>query len=272
MNITQQSMPTTRGRMAWLEAGAGWPLILLHAFPLTADMWRPQLEQVPQGWRFIAPDLRGFGRTQSLPPKGGSQTTMDDYAQDVCALMDGLKIGEAVIGGLSMGGYVALALHRQSSSRFTGLVLADTRSQADTPQGRDDRVRMREVLATEGLSAVADQMLPTLLSEASRRDGAEAIRLTRAMIESNTPQAIDAAIVAMMARPDSTPDLAGISCATLVVVGEQDEITPVAEAQEMQRAIPRSTLTVIPGAGHLSNLEQPASFSRALGDFLLAHL
>src|SRR5450830_907327 len=114
---------------------------LLHAFPLTADMWRPQLEQVPQGWRFIAPDLRGFGRAQSLPPKGGRQITMDDYAQDVCALMDGLKIGEAVIGGLSMGGYVAFALHRQSPSRFTGLVLADTRSQADTPLGRDGRAR-----------------------------------------------------------------------------------------------------------------------------------
>ena len=254
--------------VAWVEAGAGWPLILVHAFPLNADMWRAQLERVPVGWRFIAPDLRGFGRNGEV----AGSITMDDYAADVLLLMDALELDHAVIGGLSMGGYVTFAMFRQAPSRFTGMILADTRSQADTPQAREGRVRMRELLAKEGPRGVADQMLPKLLAEATRRDAADAVRESRAMIESAAPEAIDAAIGALMGRPDSTPGLSRISCATLVVVGAQDEMTPVAEAEVMQRAIPRSTLTVIPGAGHLSNLEQPEAFSRALGDFLLAHL
>jgi pimeloyl-ACP methyl ester carboxylesterase len=269
MSIKERSMETDRGHMAWLEAGAGWPLVLLHAFPLSADMWRPQLERVPQGWRFIAPDLRGFGRSRLLSSTG---ITMDDYAADVFCLMDSLHIDDAVIGGLSMGGYVTFAMLRQAESRFTGMVLADTRPQADTPQAREGRVRLREVLAKDGPRGVADQMLPKLLGETTRRDSAEAVQQTRAMIEAAAPEAIDAAIGALMGRPDSTSGLSAISCAALVVVGEHDEITPVAEAEAMRRVIQRSTLSVIPGAGHLSNLEQPEAFSRALGDFLLSHL
>jgi pimeloyl-ACP methyl ester carboxylesterase len=258
--------------MAWVEAGAGWPVILLHAFPLNAGMWRPQLERVPEGWRFIAPDLRGFGRSAEGPSRGHPEITMEDYATDVLSLMDALEVDEAVIGGLSMGGYVTFAMHRQASSRFTGMILADTRSQADTPQAREARVGMREVLAKQGARGVADQMLPKLLAEATPRERPDIVRQTRALIESASSPAIDAAIGALMTRSDSTPVLETISCATLVLVGEEDAITPPADAEAMQRAIPRSTLTVIRGAGHLSNLDQPEVFSRALADFLVSHL
>ena len=266
MTITEKAIETDRGPMSWLEAGAGWPVILLHAFPLDANIWRPQLEAVPDGWRFIAPDLRGFGRS---PLRDPGPLTMDDYAADVFALMDRLKLDDAVIGGLSMGGYVAFAMFRQAPRRFTGLVLADTRSQADTPAARQMRLQLRELLRTGGPRALAEQSLPKLFSAAA---GPEVIGRTRAMIESAPAAAIDAAMVAMIERPDSTPGLPGINCGTLVVVGERDEITPVADAEAMQRAIPRSALCVIPGAGHLSSLEQPESFSRALSDFLLAPL
>jgi 3-oxoadipate enol-lactonase len=269
VKIRERSMKTERGHMSWLEAGAGWPLLLLHAFPLSADMWRPQLGAIPDGWRFIAPDLRGFGR---CPPSSGERITMDDYAADVLCLMDGLELDGAAIGGLSMGGYVTFAMFRQAPSRFTGMILADTRSQADTPQAREGRVRLRDVLAKDGPRGVADQMLPALLGDAARRGETDAFLDTRAMIESAVPEAIDAAIGALMDRPDSTPGLSSISCATLVLVGDRDEITPPAEAEAMQRALPRSTLCVIPGAGHLSSVEQPALFSRAVADFLLAHL
>ena len=198
--------------------------------------------------------------------------TIDDYADDVLCLMDGLEIESGAIGGLSMGGYVTFAMSRKEPDRFTGMILADTRPQADTPQAREGRVRLREVLATDGPRGVADQMLPKLLSAAASRDGTAAARAARAMIESAAPEAIDAAIGALMTRPDSTPNLAAISCATLVVVGDQDEITPAAEAEAMQRAMPRATLCVIADAGHLSSLEQPEAFSRALADFLLGHL
>jgi 3-oxoadipate enol-lactonase len=268
MRIIEQSMEIGGRRLAFLEAGAGWPVILLHAFPLKADMWRPQLESVPEGCRFIAPDLRGFGRAEDPCEK----TAMDDYAADVLSLMDSLELDDAVIGGLSMGGYVAFAMYRLAPARFSGMVLADTRPQADTPQALEGRVRLREVLAKEGPAGVAGQMLPKLLGETTRRDRPDIVRQARAMIESASRVGIDAAIGALMTRPDSTPVLDAISCATLVLVGEHDEVTPVLEAEAMQRAIQRSTLTVIRGAGHLSSLEQPDLFSRGLRDFLLARL
>ena len=265
MSITERTTRTPRGEMAWSEAGAGWPVMLLHAFPLNATMWRPQLEAVPAGWRFIAPDLRGFGRGPAADRPG----TMEDYAADICALMDSLELDTATIGGLSMGGYAAFAIHRAQPARLARLVLADTRATADTPQGREGRVAMRELLAGKGPAGVAAQMLPKLLSPAA---GSKTIALVREMIESASAGGIDAAIGALMSRPDSTPQLERIACATLVVVGDADALTPPADSEAMHQAIPRSTLTVIPGAGHLSNLEQPAAFSRALQDFLLSAL
>jgi 3-oxoadipate enol-lactonase len=258
-------MATPRGEMAWLEAGAGWPMVLIHAFPLCADMWRPQLDAVPDGWRFIAPDLRGFG----CGPRVTATMTMDDYALDVSELLDGLGIDKAAIGGLSMGGYVTFALFRKEPARFSGMVLADTRPQADTPQGREGRLQLRAVLTKQGPPGVAEQMLPKLLSANA---ATTAVRDVRVMIESADPDGIDAAIGALMHRPDSTPDLARIACPTLVAVGEADAITPLADAEAMQRAIPRSTLTVIQGAGHLSSIEQPGAFSLVLGDYLRSAL
>jgi pimeloyl-ACP methyl ester carboxylesterase len=194
---------------------------------------------------------------------------MDDYAADVLDLLDCLAIDDAVVAGLSMGGYIAFAMYRQAPLRFNGLVLADTRSQADTPEGHASRVKMREVLAQHGPAGVADMMMPKLLSEHADPALAAEVRRT---IEAGDSAGIDAAVVAMMNRPDVTADLPRISCATLVVAGDLDTVTPVADAEAMQRAIPRSTLTVIAGAGHLSNLEQPDQFSKALADFLLARL
>ena len=267
--ISEHRMRTGRCEMAWLEAGAGWPVILLHAFPLNADMWRPQLEAVPAGWRFIAPHFRGFGGTRALAPGGGG---LDDYAADIGDFMDSLTLEDAVIAGLSMGGYVAFAMYRQAPARFNGLVLANTRPQADTPAGREGRRAMRDLVAREGTAPVAAQMLPKLLSARARSEDPEVAEYVRRVIEGADPAGVGAAIAAMMERPDSTPDLPRIACATLVVAGELDEITPVADAQAMQTAIPRSTLTILAGAGHLSNLERPAPFNRALGDFLLARL
>ena len=267
-------MHTKRGHASWLEAGAGWPVILLHAFPLNADMWRSQLAAVPAGWRLICPDLRGFGMPPELADGSREEpepaaVSIDEMAADIVELMDCLEIDDAVIGGLSMGGYVTFAMYRQAPARFTGMVLADTRPQADTPQAREGRVKLREVLAAKGPRGVADEMLPKLLSPAA---GSDVVARTRMLIEGGDAAAIDAAIGVLMGRPDSTPSLAAISCAALIVVGEHDQITPPADARAMQQAIARSTLCVIPGAGHLSSLEQPAAFSRALGDFLLARL
>jgi 3-oxoadipate enol-lactonase len=252
----------------YLEAGAGWPAILIHAFPLNADMWRPQLERVPAGWRLIAPDLRGFG------PGAGPEvaTTVDEFAGDLVALLDGLEIDRAVIGGLSMGGYVTFALFRRAPERFTGMILADTKAQADTDEGREGRRKMIELVRASGASAVADQMLPKLLAEASTRTNPALVSQVRQMIETTPAPVIAAALEALSRRPDSIPDLARIACPALVVAGAEDVLTPVADAAAMDRQLGRSSLVVLPGAGHLSNLESPEAFSKALADFLASSL
>ncbi len=245
--------------MRWLESGTGWPVVLLHAFPVTADMWRPQLVSVPEGYRFIAPELC---------PRANEG--MDGYARNVGALLDALAIDTAAIGGLSMGGYVTFALYRLLPRRFSHIVLADTRPQADTADGRARRRTLRTLLADAGPRAVADLMLPRLLSDRARRDQPDVVRSVRSMIETQPRAALDSAIAAMMDRPDSTSDLAGIGVPALLVSGEYDEVTPPEVARAMEQSIPRSRTVVILEAGHLSNLERPDVFSRVLHDFLLA--
>jgi 3-oxoadipate enol-lactonase len=251
-----------------LDAGGGWPVVLLHAFPLSADMWRPQLEHVPQGWRFLAPDLRGFGPSR---PAVSDPLTMSDYASDVGALLDALELERAWVGGLSMGGYVSFEVFRRMPERLYGLLLADTRPQADTPEGRQGRRATSELLLAKGLTALADQMLPKLLGATSHRERSLDGEVRR-MIEANSVAGVDAAIHAMMVRPDSTPDLARIACPTLIIVGDEDQLTPRADSELMHQEIVRSQLVVLPGAGHLSSVEIPDRFSAALENFLTSNI
>jgi 3-oxoadipate enol-lactonase len=255
----------------YLEAGSGWPVVLLHAFPLSAEMWRPELERVPEGWRFIAPDMRGFG--PDAPATVGTEpATLDDVAEDVGWLLDRLAIDQAVIGGLSMGGYVTFALFRKAPDRFSGMILADTKAEADTPEGREGRRKMIELARTRGPAGVADAMLPKLLGATTKTRRLALAPQVRQIIESQRVEGIVAAIEAMMARPDSTADLPRISCPALVVVGDEDELTPPADAERMQNHVSRSRLVVLPEAGHLSNLEAPDGFTLALSDFLASNL
>jgi 3-oxoadipate enol-lactonase len=256
---------TVNGRATrYLEAGKGRPLILLHAFPFSADMWQSQIDHVPDGWQFIAPDLRGFGA--STPEVDA--LSMDAYAGDVVALMDGLGIETAVIGGLSMGGYVTFALFRQAPGRFAGVVLADTKAPADTPEGQAGRRAMSELLRAKGVSAVVDALLPKLCGETTHRERPQVLAEARRLMEANQPDAIDAALQALITRPDSTPDLRRITCPALVVVGQEDVVTPAADAELLACSIPRAELVVLPRVGHLSNLEAPEGFSSALARFL----
>ena len=251
-------------RQRYLEAGSGWPVVLLHAFPLNADLWRPQLERIPRGWRFLAPDLRGFGRG-ILPP---ARISIADMADDVSAFLDVLEIDNAVIGGLSMGGYVLMQLYRTAPDRFTAMVLANTKATADTPEGRAARDQMAGLVRREGLGPIADQMLPKLLGETSHRARPYLEPLVRRLIESNTAEGVEAAIHAVKNRPDSMSTLARSAVPALVITSEEDTIIPVSESEAMQRVIARSAMVVLSAAGHLSNLEVPDDFSEALGNFL----
>jgi 3-oxoadipate enol-lactonase len=260
--MSPHSVDIAGRRLAWREAGAGAPLVLLHAFPLSSEMWTPQLDAPPPGWRCITPDLRGLGAAM-----GSRALSVDDHADDVLALMRHLGLERAVIGGLSMGGYVAFALYRRAAQRFRGLVLADTRADADTEQARANRVAMQQTARERGPAAVAETMVPKLLGPTARATD-ELPAHVRTIILGNRADGIIDAVEALKTRPDSTPTLAAITCPTLVIVGADDELTPVAMSESMHRAIAGSTLTIVPAAGHLSSLEQPAAFNAALQTFL----
>ena len=255
--------------MSWLQAGQGRPVILVHGFPLTAEMWRPQLDDVPHGWMLIAPDLPGFGESvpdPARPDAAAPATSMDDYADAVLAVMRHLNIEQAAIGGLSMGGYVTFAIHRKAAQRFGAMLLADTRAEADTPEGRAGREKMQAAVRADGPQAAADAMMAKLIGP--RASDPARVAVVRDLILRNQPNGIIAALEGLKSRPDSTPQLAQITCPTLVIVGDQDELTPVPLSEGMARQVRHAELVVIPAAAHLANVEEPQAFNRALWAFL----
>lgn len=255
----------------YFEAGSGRTLIFLHAFPLSADQWLPQLHRVPPGWRFIAPDLRGFrGSGPAYEDPGVHGVTMDGYVQDVLELLAHVEADRAVVCGLSMGGYVALALQRRAPQRVSGLLLANTRAGADSPDGRAARDRMIDLVTREGPAAIAREMTPKLLGATAHRDQPELADVVSDMIRMNAGETIAAAVAAMRDRPDSTPSLSSIACPTWIVTGAEDALVPPAGSEAMHHAIAGSHLVVLPRVGHLSNIEAPMAFSEAVGALLAA--
>ena len=243
--------------------GAG-TLLLIHGFPLNPDMWTAQLAMAGRGWHVIVPELRGFGDGAGDPPT----TSIDDYAGDTIDLLDKLHVKDAVICGLSMGGYIAFAMFRHAPTYFRGMVLADTRSQGDTPEAIANRKSMQQLVREKGQSAVAEALLPKLVCDQTRAGKPAVVEVLRTQITSSSVEAIAGALQALMTRPDSTPMLTTIRVPALVVVGDEDAITPPPLSEQMHRDIPGSELVVIPGAGHMSNMEQPGAFNDALGRFL----
>lgn len=251
------------------EAGSGRAVILIHAFPLSADQWLPQLHRVLPGWRLIAPDVRGFrGIGQAYQDVGLDTATMATHAADVLGLMNHLDLDRAVVGGLSMGGYITLAVAKVAGRRLDGLVLADTKATADTEAGRAARDAMIALVTEKGPEAVADAMMPKLIGETTNREQPELGDALKTLILRNTTQAIASAVRAMKLREDATTWLAAITCPTLVICGAEDVLTPPADSEVLAAGIPGAELVVIPGAGHLSNLESPMKFTESLHRFL----
>jgi pimeloyl-ACP methyl ester carboxylesterase len=253
----------------YLEAGEGRAVILLHAFPLSADQWLPQLHRVPSGWRIIAPDVRGFrGTGQAYQDVGLESATMATHAADVLSLMNHLDLDRAVVGGLSMGGYITLAVARAAARRLDGVVLADTKAPADNETGRAARDAMIALVQDKGVEAVSNAMLPKLTGATSQSEQPELQDVLRRMIMQNTPEAIASAVRAMKNRDDANEWLGTIECPALVICGEEDVLTPMAESEALVAGMPNAELARIRRAGHLSNLEAPMAFTEALVQFL----
>ena len=251
--------------VAYDEVGSGNPFVLLHGFPHNRSLWAPQTSALVEHGRCIAPDLRGFGESGREGPY-----SMDQYAEDVVSLLRNLGIERAVIGGLSMGGYIAMALWRLRPQMVRALVLADTRPGADSPETRDKRSDLMAVAKTEGPAAVANAQIAGMVGASTRAQNPALVDGLHQMLAAAPVEGIVGALQAMMNRPDSTHLLPTIDVPTLIVVGEEDSLTPVKESRAMHAAIPGSRLEIIPGAGHVSNLEKPAAFNHVLSEFLSA--
>jgi len=249
---------------AYTDQGQGMPVVLLHAFPQNRTMWEPQVRALSKTHRIIAPDFRGFGESDAPLWR----YTLDQFADDVAGLLDHLAIKQAVLVGLSMGGYTLFAFYRKHAGRVKGLVLADTRAQADTEEGRAGRFAMAQTAYTKGAGAIAEIMVPKLLSPVALQSKSKLVGQVRAAIEQTQISGIAGALMAMAERPDSVPLLSRIACPTLVITGELDGPTPPADGQLMAERISGACLEIIPQAGHLSNLEQPEAFTGAVESFL----
>ena len=236
------------------------PLVLLHAFPLDARMWDPVRAPLAERFRVITPDQRGLGR--SPLPETEAEPDLADAARDVVALLDKLELDQVVLGGCSMGGYLAMAVLRQAPERVGGLVLIDTKATADTPEAAQTRLDVANRAEAEGVKGwLADGNLPNLLADTASADVRARVR---ELIDAQPPSGIAWAARAMRNRPDSVDLLRETDVPALVIVGERDAITPLDAANTMVDALPDATLAVLPDAGHLTPLEDPAGVVEAI--------
>jgi 3-oxoadipate enol-lactonase len=231
-------------------------LLLIHAFPVDAEMWEPQVSALRGEVEVLAPSLPGFGGT----PPTGDVMTMDAAADALASELDRAGVDRAVVAGVSMGGYVAFSLWRRHRDRIVGLALADTRAEPDDDAGRDRRRAVAETARARGSDAIAEEP-PPLLTEDADPDLWERVR---AMIRRQPGEAIAAAALGMAERPDSRPILGEIDVPTTVIVGSADTLTPPPMSEAMVSAISGAELVMLDGAGHLSNLQEPDGFTDAI--------
>jgi 3-oxoadipate enol-lactonase len=246
--------------MTYRDNGTGPPVVLIHGHPFDRTMWTPQVEQFSKSHRVITPDLRGYGET----PGATDKTTLDVFAQDIADLLDHLGLDRIVLGGLSMGGQIVMDFYRQFPAHVQALLLADTFPGAEPPEGHQARNDMADRLLAEGMTPYAEEVLWKMVAPGNTEAAEHVLR----MMKNAPPEGAAAALRGRAERPDYTTTLETIGIPTLIVVGDKDEYTPVADAERMHALIPTSALTVIEGAAHLPNLERPAQFNAAFARLL----
>jgi pimeloyl-ACP methyl ester carboxylesterase len=249
--------------LAYDDVGSGMPLLLIHGWPHDRTLWAAQLSGLQTQARCLAPDLRGFGDSSVAEPY-----SIDQFADDLAALLAMLAVDRAVVCGLSMGGYVALSLLRRHRSVLRGLILTSTRATADTLEAREKRTSLIDFVEARGVEALAGRQLKAMVGETtftSRPDVLEALR----HLMSDTPrEGVIGGLRAMAERRDSTDLLDSIDIPTLVVNGAEDTFTPTAEMRALAAAIPGSRFEVIQGGGHVCPYEKPAAFNHLVGEYL----
>ena len=246
-------------------AGDGPAVLFIHGFPFDRSMWLEQITSL-RGIRAIAPDLRGLGSSVAADPDEGF--SMELYARDLLGLLDALAVPEVVVCGLSMGGYIAFECLRRWPQRIRGLILIDTKAEADDAAARDGRTAGMDAVRKGGTSAITEAMLPRLLSPVTLKTEPATVDRVRSMMNAAPAHGVIGALQAMLDRPDSTPLLSSIRQPALVLVGQDDQLTPPEQAEAMCRHLPRGECRVIPNAGHLLPLEQPGPTNEVIHGFI----
>jgi 3-oxoadipate enol-lactonase len=254
------------GTINYLEKGdhSAMPVTFLHGFPFSHEMWNAQLEVVSTKYRAVAYDIRGHGYSDV----GDGQFTIEGHVDDLVALLDHLKIPKTVVVGLSMGGYITLRALQRHPGRFSAAVLCDTRSEADTDESRLKRFTGVKSVKQDGSAQFADDFVKVVFAPASLTRRPDAVAFIHKIIERTSPLSIAGTLIALASRTDTTASLPAITVPTLILVGEHDAITPPAASRAMHGKIVNSELRIIPGAGHMSNLENPDVFNHTLMSFL----
>ncbi len=247
----------------YADKGQGPTVLFLHGFPLSLGMWDAQ-EALSDRYRIVRFDARGHGGSSV----GDAALTMERIADDAAVLIERLRLGPVILAGCSMGGYAAFAFARKHPSLLRGLILVDTRAGADSPEARKGRGELAAKVMAEGAQPALDAFLPKLVGETTKATGADVIAKLKDMILKTPKQGISDALHGIAARPDSTPFLREIVVPTLVICGEEDVITPRAEAEILQKGIKGAELAIIPKSGHLPPMETPEAFNRILAGFL----
>ena len=249
--------------LAYDEAGSGVPLLFVHGWPHNRTLWAGQVSGLATQARCIAPDLRGFGDSTTREPFSIAQ-----YADDLASLLDSLAIDKAVVCGLSMGGYVALAMLRRHRARVRGLILASTRATADSDEAREKRARLISFVEEHGVEALASRQLRAMLGRTSFESHPHIRESLRELMASAGAPGVIGGLRAMADRPDSTDLLATIDVPTLVIGGAEDSFTVPAELRALADAIPDSGFELIDGAGHVCAFERPGAFNHLVGEYL----
>ncbi|MBP2705217.1 alpha/beta hydrolase [Microbispora sp. RL4-1S] len=250
------------------STGSGVPVVLLHAFPLSSAMWLAQREGLAPFCRVITPDLRGFGGSRL----GDDEPSLDAMADDVVNLLDQEGVERAVIGGQSMGGYVTMAVCRRHPERVLGVVLAGTKAGADTEAARANRERIATAVLESGTGILVEESMPPMLGATTKQRRGMVLGRVRGLVQAAPPPAVAWAQRAMAARPDSFDVLRGLRVPALIIVGDEDELTPAPEAQAMAEAmagtVAGARTAVVEQAGHLVAMEQPEAFNRLVAEFV----
>lgn len=254
------------GGLEYEVRGDGPDLLLLHAFPFDLSIWDDVVAELAPHARSLRFSARGFGASSPA----GALLSMEGIAADAVALMDHLGVSRALVCGLSMGGYAALAMVRAHAPRVTGLALCDTRAEADSPEARSSRSALAAAVRAQGVGPVVEAMLPKLLGATTHRERPAVVARTRAAMERCAPAAVADALAGLAARADQTGFLREIRVPTLCLAGEEDVLTPPADARRMADAIPGARLVLLPGSGHLPCFEAPAALAEHLREQLAA--